>query len=348
MPEWASKEVLIGKESRVGKPRIAVIGAGRHATKFHYPALSALEEAELCAACDIDQERLDQVTDTFGISAGYTDFRQMISKEKPDGVVIVMLPIPMVDIALACIEMGQNVLIEKPPGSTSADAQQMLDAAHAQGCKAMVSMDRRFIPLVNQIRSMTAERGGALHCAATYNKAGFTGNAWTWPSYLTVADGIHMIDLMVYLCGDVKEVYAVSQRYDAEFVNTCSALVAFESGAMGSANNHQCVGGRVQKLEVHAPGLSAYLDLATFNAATGELWLDNRKAELPESEEHIPEGVVEGAYLEARHFARWIAGEEEALADLSDVVRSVRLCEAMAAGYQGPMNAFPWEDAAPK
>ena len=70
--------------------RIAIIGAGSHARDQHYPALRSIEEINLCAACDLVPKKLEEVRRLYDIPAGYTDYRQMIEKEAPDGVVIVM------------------------------------------------------------------------------------------------------------------------------------------------------------------------------------------------------------------------------------------------------------------
>jgi predicted dehydrogenase len=246
---------------------------------------------------------------------------------------------------LGCIERGVHVMIEKPPGCTSEEAARILDTALENHCKVMVSMNRRFIPLIRWARQTAAGRGGVVHCSVTYNKAGFVGEQWRWPSYVPVADGIHLLDLLRFMCGPVVEVYACSNRHKADYVNSCSALVVFESGALGSANNHQCVGGRVQRLEVHAEGMSAYFDIGDTTAPRCELFVEGRSEEPPSVEfDSLPTGVPVGvgidAYLETRHFARWIAGEEEGESDLADVIDSVRLAEAVAVGYRGKMSDF--------
>ena len=43
------------------RTRIAIIGAGAHAKDQHYRTLSCIDEIELCAACDIVPEKLEQV-----------------------------------------------------------------------------------------------------------------------------------------------------------------------------------------------------------------------------------------------------------------------------------------------
>lgn len=322
------------------KLRIAIIGAGAHARDQHYPALSRAAEIDLVAACDLLPEKVEEVRRFYAIPAAYTDYREMIEKERPDGVVIVLAPMALTPVALDCLDLGCHLMIEKPPGCTFAEARQILKRAEANGRKVMVSMNRRFMPVVRALRATARDRG-LVYCAATYNKDGFVGRKWTWPSSLPVADSIHLVDLMRFVGGEVAEVRALAARQDAEFGNSHGALLRFESGAMGTVHTHHCVGARVHRFEIHARGLSAYLDVGDTHSPSGEVWVDGASVGLPVSEECPPEGVgIENA-LETRHFARYLAGEEEGESELADVIESVRLAEAIAAGYEGPLATRP-------
>ena len=319
--------------------RIAIIGAGSHARDQHYPVLRHLQEVDLCAACDVKQDKLDEVREKYGIPAVYSDYREMIEKESPDGVVIVMPPVPMLDVALGCLDLGANLMIEKPPACTSTQARQILDRAEAKGCQVMVSLNRRFMPLVRKLKDMALERKLA-YCSSTYNKDGFFGKKWTWPSPLPVADSIHLIDLMRFIGGDVAEVFAASAQRDAEFTNTHSATIVHESGAMGTINTHHCVGFRVHRFEIHANGMSAYMDVGDTRAPSCELFLDGKAEDAPAFKLDLPDDVGIENYYESRHFARVLAGEEECESSLADAIESVRLAEAVAAGYRGKMSDF--------
>jgi predicted dehydrogenase len=321
------------------KKRIAIIGAGAHARDQHYPALRHIDEISLCAACDLIQTKLDEVCKLYDIPSGYTDYRQMIEKETPDGVVLVMRPMEMVDVALGCLDLGAHIMIEKPPACSSADAQRILDRAGEKGRKVMVSLNRRFMPLVRQVKQMALERR-LVHLSATYNKAGFFKGKWTWPVSLPACDSIHLIDLMRFVGGEVTEVYAASANRDAEFTNSHSAMVVYESGAMGSINTHHCVGARVQRFEVHAENMSAYMLVGDTRHPSCELYLDNKEAPSPKHDLALPKGVGTDNYYETLHFARFVAGEAEGEATLADAIKSMRLAEAIVAGFRGRMDDF--------
>jgi len=323
-----------------GRKRIAIIGAGSHARDQHYPALCFIDEIELCAACDLFREKLEGVRKSYDIPETYTDYREMIEKEQPDGVVVVMPTVQLVEVALGCLDMGVHLMIEKPPGRNSTQARQMLDAAAAKDRKVMVSLNRRFIPLIRELKTTALERG-LVSCSATYNKDGFVKDRWNRPASLPVADAIHNIDLMRFIAGDVTDIFGFSDRRDANFTNAHCACTRHASGAMGVISTHHCVGARVHHFEIHAMGMSAYLDVGDTHAPACSLWLDGKQAPPPPTVAvDLPANVGLDNYCETLHFARWIAGEVEGESNLADAVESVRLAEAVAGGHQGRMSEF--------
>jgi predicted dehydrogenase len=326
----------VGNERK--RKRIAIIGAGNHARDQHYPALDHIDEIELCAACDLVPEKLEAVREQYEIPATYADYREMIEAEGPDGVVIVMQPEELVGVALGCLELGMHVMVEKPPGCNVEEASRILDLANEKGCKVMVSLNRRFIPLIRHLKAMALERG-LVCCSSTYNKAGFTGDQWKSRASLPLADSIHNIDLMRFIGGEVTDVFAASASRDADYTNAHSAAIVYESGAMGTINTHHCVGFRVHRFEIHAMGMSAYLDVGDTHHPSCELFLDGEPSEPPRFELDLPPNVGIENYYETLHFARWVADEEEGEADLTDVLESVKLCEAVVAGHRGAMDA---------
>ena len=321
------------------KKRIAIIGAGGHARGQHYPSLAHIDEIDFCAACDLIPEKLQEVREMYDIPAGYSDYREMIEKEAPDGVVIVMRPMEMLDVIMGCLDMGANIMIEKPPACSLADTQRILDRAGQKGCKVMVSLNRRFMPLARRVKDMALERG-LVYCSAMYNKPGFFGDKWDWPVSLPACDSIHLIDLIRFVGGDVAEVYSTSERRNAEFTNSHSATLVYESGAMGTINTHHCVGARVHRFEVHAYDMSAYMDVGDTCAPSCELWLDGEQAEAPTLTKDLPDNVGLDNYHETLHFARFVVGEEDGEAELADAIESTRLAEAISAGYRGELKDF--------
>ena len=71
--------------------RGVAVGTG-YFSQFHFDAWSRMDEVEMVAVCDIDQQRAQQAAATYGISAVYTDFAQMLDSVEPDFVDIITRP----------------------------------------------------------------------------------------------------------------------------------------------------------------------------------------------------------------------------------------------------------------
>ena len=105
--------------------RVAFVGAGGRARRAHYPSLAANPDAKIVAVSDLDEERLQTVTEEYGIPGRYTDYKQMIEKEKPDVVYAIMSPQYLYDVAATVLEMGRNLVVEKPPAINSEQTRQL-------------------------------------------------------------------------------------------------------------------------------------------------------------------------------------------------------------------------------
>ncbi|MBT3375762.1 MAG: Gfo/Idh/MocA family oxidoreductase [Lentisphaerae bacterium] len=332
----------------MAKTRLAIIGAGGHAKAGHYrdPGLRHCpEEIELCAACDLDRDKLAAVADEFGVPAVYTDFREMIAEAKPDGIVIVLPPTLVAEMARACLELGQHVIVEKPPGCNLTEAQSILDTAVACERKVAVSVDRRFFP-VTQLLKRKLVPSKINHLNMSYNKAFFS---WGAPTNLFTADAIHLIDLFLYLGGPVDEVHAYASRRGEGLLRSFSGVLKLAAGGVGTFNCHNSMPpgrhGRRQLFDVTSDGLSAYLDLGPTmggSAYGGNGTIIDGTDELP-VEEYFAEIAGEphpAAGSEMLDFARWIRGEKAPIAPLEEVIETVRLTEAVAAGYCGKLSEF--------
>lgn len=98
--------------------KVGFIGGGRITALRHLPALSRIKEIELVAVADVDPIRLKQVADKFAIPHRYPDVHTLLKKVMVD-VIAVCVPVQFhAEIALAALEAGKHVFIEKPLTAT--------------------------------------------------------------------------------------------------------------------------------------------------------------------------------------------------------------------------------------
>ncbi|ASA21148.1 Gfo/Idh/MocA family protein [Paenibacillus donghaensis] len=128
------------------KLKIAIIGCGGIANGKHMPSLSRQADAEMVAFCDIVEERAQEAAKTYGSEGAvvYTDFRKLLADGGFDIVHVCTPNDSHSEITVAALEAGNHVLCEKPMAKTTAQAQDMLDAARRTGKKLSIAYQNRF------------------------------------------------------------------------------------------------------------------------------------------------------------------------------------------------------------
>ncbi|MFA6714900.1 MAG: Gfo/Idh/MocA family oxidoreductase [Victivallaceae bacterium] len=126
------------------KVKIAVIGLGMG--RAHINGYLEHENAEVAVIVDLDQKLLDKVGDELKIAKRYTDPLEMLKKEKPDVVSVVVPNKFHKSLAIAALESGAHVLCEKPMAMNAAEAEEMLAAAKRTGKRLGINFSFRFRP----------------------------------------------------------------------------------------------------------------------------------------------------------------------------------------------------------
>jgi myo-inositol 2-dehydrogenase/D-chiro-inositol 1-dehydrogenase len=140
--------------------KIAVIGCGGIAMGCHGPAYARYAQTHpnvtLAACCDLDDQKAAQFQAQFGFAHRYSDFQEMLNREQPDAVCLNVPPPATREIGCMILEEGYPLLTEKPPGLTVEDIDALLSAAQRSGAPDMAAFNRRFMPLVVELKRRIA------------------------------------------------------------------------------------------------------------------------------------------------------------------------------------------------
>ncbi len=190
--------------------KVAVIGVGSMG-RNHARVYSELAEAELVAVSDADAKQAGAIAEKFGVRA-YTDFREMLAKEKPEAVSIAVPTVLHEEVGMAALEAGAHVLMEKPIAATVEEGQHLIAKAKSVGKQLMVGHIVRFNPAIQALKQkLTAGELGRIFQV-------FCRRAGPFPSRIldvgVVVDlAPHDVDLMRFLTGaDPIRVYAETER----------------------------------------------------------------------------------------------------------------------------------------
>ncbi len=221
--------------------RLAVVGAGLIG-RAHVQRIGRSADADLVALVD-PALGSQAVANDAGVPL-YPDLADMLRRERPDGVILATPNALHVAGAVACLEAGIPVLVEKPVATTSAEAQRLVQAQQRTGVPVLVGHHRRHSAYMQAARRFI-DGGGlgrivAVHCNALFHKPAryFTEAPWrTQPGGGPILINlVHEIDCMRMLAGDVVEVQAMaSSALRGHAVEDTAAIVLrFASGALGT------------------------------------------------------------------------------------------------------------------
>ncbi len=118
--------------------RIGVVGIGWWSCFNHIPTLQASSDVRHIAICDLTDARLAEVGDRFGITARYKDVATMVRAEGLDGVIVATPHVAHTAPAIAALQAGAHVMVEKPMATTAADGWAIAQAGVAAGRAVMV------------------------------------------------------------------------------------------------------------------------------------------------------------------------------------------------------------------
>ncbi len=192
--------------------RLCMIGAGRHASKNVYPCFSFLQRASIVANCDLDEERARTQALLHGIPSTYTDYADMVDKERPDGVLICVGPNFHAETAIELMQRGYHVYTEKPPAVNSAQCRQVMAVQQQTGKICMTAFKKRYAPAYVKTKALVEDpEFGEPALLSILRTSGHYGNTDDPRSQYILDSAVHAIDLASYLFGHVLSVSATTK-----------------------------------------------------------------------------------------------------------------------------------------
>jgi len=144
----------------VSKLRVGVIGLGEVAQVVHLPILESLPDLfEVGAVCDISPSLLQLMGDRYGVPGRYERAADMLEAEQLDAVLILNSDEYHSECAVAALERGVHVLVEKPMCLSPREAEDIIRARDASGAVVMVGYMRRFAPAFVEAKERLAGLG---------------------------------------------------------------------------------------------------------------------------------------------------------------------------------------------
>jgi len=196
---------------------VGLVGAGRIGTR-RADVLRAAPVGRLAVVADVDARGAAALAAPAGARAT-TRWEEVVEDRAVDAVVVATPNHLLTPVALAALERGKHVLVEKPMGHTPEDVRRLRDAARRHGVRLKCGFNHREHPAVR--RAWELARAGAIgepmFVRARYGHGGRPGYEGDWRGRPETAgggewldQGIHLVDLARWFLGDFEEVSGVA------------------------------------------------------------------------------------------------------------------------------------------
>ncbi len=280
--------------------RVGIVGVGAWGRGNHLPALTQLGAATIVALCDTDPQARDLAQAEFAIPFATGDYAELLAQDL-DALVVSSPPAWHAEQALAGLQSGRHVLVEKPIAEQPADAWRLVRTARRRGLHLAVPLGWNFWPPAARARELIS--GGAIgrlelmsvHMASPMRRAlvrGARRSASSSGGY-AFSQLTHALGLALWLLPQRPTLVSAScARERSTGIDVADAItVQFRSGAVGSVSGAAFIGPGSYHHEVRLYGSHGFL---AWDAEVGRERLLLQSATAASVDEHYPAGS--GAY----------------------------------------------------
>lgn len=231
------------------KLRIGLLGAGNIAQVAQLPSLSRHRDVVIAGLVTRTRESAEVNMARWPIEAAYASAGEMFRQASLDAVMVLTPRTSHFEDVRIALAHDLDVFCEKPLSSTSEQCEELASLAKERSRVLMVNFNRRYAPGYRAAKEAFGAEGPNV-VVAQKNRRGSEYRA-------SFENAIHMVDLLRYFCGEAAEVTAHYTGDDKYREAGLTALVKFESGALGTLVGAREAGGWDERLEAYGGMRSA-------------------------------------------------------------------------------------------
>ena len=309
--------------------RLALLGCGEHSRSSHAAPLARYAaqnpgDIELVATCDLNLDRARDFCREFGFAHAYSDVETMLTAERVDACVCVVPMERIVELAVMLLERKIPCVIEKPLGTSSLESERLARATRRTGTPHMVSVNRRFMPYLNQAKAWAKDIGPLQYVRATQVRHGRDEPDFIWST------AIHVLDALRHLAGEVAGFQTEVHRQTGLSTVWYVVSLRFESGTWGRIEVLPTAGMVEESYELFGEGFRARVVAGSGPQRSLQCWRAGQMELEKYSSKAEPEDLRNGAYNEVVEFVQALKTGERPWPSVEDILPSARICFAIA------------------
>ena len=338
------------------KLNVGVIGAGS-ISALHLQSYQKNERVNLYAVCDLNEERANTKAKTYGAAKVYTDYHELLADPQVEAVSICTWNNSHAEIAIAALDAGKNVLVEKPLCKTVEEALKVQEAVKRSGKLLQVGFVRRYASNTKLIKEFidAGDIGEVYYAKASClrrlgNPGGWFADKERSGGGPLIDLGVHVIDLCWYLMGKPKVTSVCGNTYsklgNRSNINNLSfyqasdydpayntvedlanAIIRFENGASIMVDVSFTLHAKEDELSIKLYGDKGGVEIEP------ELFLVTEKhntiLNATPQIDNLQFDFVQGFQNEINHFVSSCFGEKETLSPVEDGVEIMKILNAV-------------------
>jgi predicted dehydrogenase len=321
--------------------KVAIIGCGligkrRAQTAIDHPL------TELGMVVDINAAAVEALAAEWGCQAA-TDWRTAIAQPEIDIVAVATHNGLLAEIAIAALEAGKHVLIEKPMGRNLAEALAIAAAAQANDRLLKIGFNHRYHPALAKAYALysAGEMGKIINIRARYGHGGRPGYEREWRGNPELAgggeltdQGVHIADLIHWFAGLPTEAFAYLQTAVwplQPLEDNGFGLFRFSDGAIASFHTSWTQWKNLFSFEIYGEQGSLTIEGLGKSYGVERLTIAYRKPEggAPDLEEVVFDQPDTSWELEWQDFIQAIATQSAYWGTPEDGVSAMRMLDAL-------------------
>jgi len=309
--------------------RIALAGCGEHSKASHAAPLARFavkhpDLIKLVAACDLNRNKALEFCRSFGFAQPYEDLDQMLELEKPNACVSVMPMEKIGEVGIKLLQRGIPCVVEKPLGTSLLEIERLARVARETQTPHMVSVNRRFMPYLNQARSWMQQHGPLRYVRASQVRHQRSEPDFIWST------AIHAIDALRHIAGEVEEFDVTLSRAGTNDASWYVIALRFESGATGQVEILPTAGMVEESYELFGEGCRARVTAGSGTQRSLECWEDGEQVIVSHATGEEPEDLRNVAYQEGEEVVRALQTGARPRPCIDDILPSARISFAIA------------------
>jgi predicted dehydrogenase len=256
--------------------KLGFVGTGGIANN-HLENLKGMPGVTVSAFCDLQRDRAEAAAKEWPDAKAYRKMSDMLDDQQLDGLYICVPPMAHGELEIQAVERKIPFLVEKPLGLDMGIARDIAKEVRKSNLLTAVGYQWRYRDASTKARELLQER--KLGMALGYRMGSLPPTPWWRRMNMSGGQFVemttHIVDLLVYLCGEVEEVYAAyghrvkhAELDDIDIPDVGTVTLKLRSGAVATISN-ACMLPKANKI-----GLELYTDkgLITITPNTLQVW----------------------------------------------------------------------------